>query len=53
VFTVSFFDTINMVVEMITSDSSGQFHVFLHYGGSLGMNGTEVGVFKDSNEVCF
>jgi hypothetical protein len=53
VFTFSFLDTINVVIEMIASDSSGQFHVFLHDGGSLGMDGTEIGIFKDSNKVCF
>ena len=40
-----------MVVEMITSDSSGKFHVFLHDGGSLGVDGAKVSVFKNTYEV--
>jgi hypothetical protein len=53
VVTCSLFNTINVVVEMIASDSSGKFHVFFHYGGSFGVDGAEVGVFEDSYKVCF
>ena len=38
--------------ESFSSNSSGQLDVLGHDGDSLGMNGTEIGVFKESNEIC-
>ena len=35
-----------------SSDSSGELHVLGHDGYSLGVDGAEVGVFEESNEVA-
>ena len=51
-----FWNSINVIVVMISSDSSGELHVFLHDGGSLGVDGAEVGVLEDTDEIslrCF
>ena len=52
VFSIFLLNTINVVIEMITSDSSSELHVLLQDGGSLGVDGTKVGVLEDSDEVC-
>jgi hypothetical protein len=41
------------VVVGITSDSPGKYHVLFHYRGSVCMNGTQVGVLEDADEVGF
>ena len=52
VFSIFLLNTINVVIEMITSDSSSELHVLLQDGGSLGVDGAKVGVLEDSDEVC-
>ena len=37
----------------LTSDSSGQLNVLWHDGDSLGMDGTQVGVFEQADHVGF
>lgn len=37
----------------LASDSPGQLNVFGHDGDPLGMDGTQVGVLKQANKVCF
>jgi len=36
-----------------SSDSSGQLDIFWHDGDTFSMNGTQVGVFEESDEVGF
>ena len=40
-----------MKLSSLSSDSSGQLDVLGHDGDSLGMDGTQVGVFKKTNKV--
>ncbi len=35
----------------LSSDSSGQLHVFRHDGDSLGVDGSQVGVFEETDQV--
>lgn len=37
----------------LSSNSSGQLDVLWHDGDTLGMDGTQVGVFKKTNQVGF
>ena len=37
----------------LSADSAGQLNVLGHDGDALGMDGTQVGVFKESNQVSF
>ena len=39
--------------EAVSSDSFRELKIFGHDGHSLGMNGTEIGIFKEGNQVCF
>lgn len=39
------------VLEALASDASGQLHILGHDGDSLGVDGTEVGVLKESDDV--
>ena len=43
---------VGMVVESLTANSSGKVHILLENGHSIGMDGTQVGVFKDFDTVC-
>lgn len=36
-----------------TTDTSGQLDVFGHNGDTLSMDGAQIGVFKQTNQVCF
>ncbi len=36
----------------LASDSSGELHVLGHDGNSLGVDGAEVGVFEETDEVA-
>ena len=43
-------------IRLLSSDSSGQLGIFWHDGDSPGMNGTQVGVIKQPDQVslrCF
>jgi len=40
-------------LSSLSSDTSGQLDVLWHDGHSLCVNGAEVGVFKETNEVSF
>ena len=35
----------------VTSDATGELHVLLHDSLSLGVDGTQVGLFEDSDDV--
>ena len=36
-----------------TSDAAGQLEIFWHDGHTFGMDGAQVGVFKETNQICF
>jgi len=40
-------------LSTFSSDSASQLDVFWHNGDSLGVDGTQVGVFKKTNQVGF
>ena len=43
-------------LRILSSDSPGQLDIFGHDGDSPGMNGTQIGVFEQANEIslcCF
>ena len=40
-------------LSSLAADSSGQLDIFRHDGNSLGVDGTKVGVFKQTNEISF
>ena len=40
-------------LRSLSSDSSGQLDIFRHDGHTFGVDGTEVGIFKQSHQVCF
>ncbi len=45
-----------MVLESLSTDSSGELHVLLHDGHSVGVDCAQVGIFKQTNNVhlsCF
>ena len=42
-----------MISVSLSSDSSGELHIFWHDGNSLGVDGAEVGVFEKSDHVSF
>ena len=42
---------VGMVMESLTANSSGKVHIFLENGHSIGMDGTQVGIFKDIDAV--
>ena len=44
---------VDVVTLVVASDSSGQLHVFSHHGDSVGVDGTEVGVFEEASEIGF
>lgn len=42
---------ISVVVESLTADSSGQLDVLLHDGHSVGVDGAQVGVLEETDEI--
>ncbi len=40
-------------LSTFSADSSGQLDVFWHNGDPLGVDGAKIGVFEESDEVCF
>lgn len=44
---------LHKISKSVSSDSLGQLEVASHDGHSLGMNGTQVGVFKERDEISF
>ena len=47
----SLWNSVDMVVIGVSSNSPGKIHVLFHDGDSLGMDGAQVGVFKNANQV--
>lgn len=39
-------------LSTLATDSSGKLDVFRHDGDTLGMDGAQVGVFKQAHQVC-
>ena len=39
-------------LSSLASDASGQLDVFGHDGDSLGVNGTQISIFEETNQVC-
>jgi histone H3 len=39
-------------LSTFTTDSAGQLDVLWHDGDSLGVNGAQVGIFEETNQVC-
>ena len=50
---VYFFKTSFFSSESFTSDSSSELDVFGHDGNSSSMDGTEIGIFEETDEVSF
>ena len=48
-----FWSTIRKDLSTFSTDSSGQLDVFWHDGDTFSMDGTQVGVFEESDEVGF
>ena len=50
-----FFHTQSVVIELcsLATDSSCQLDVLWHDGDTLGVDGAQVGVFEEADEVCF
>ena len=44
---------VGVVAKFVSSDSSCEVHVFLHHRDSVGVDGTEIGVFEDTGEIGF
>ena len=44
---------VNVVPVLFTPDSPGKVHIFLHHGDSLCMQGAEISVLEDADEVSF
>ncbi len=40
------------ILSTLTTDSTSELDVFRHDGDSLGVNGAQVGVFEESDEIC-
>jgi hypothetical protein len=45
--------TRSLRLRSLTSDTTGQLDILGHDSDTLGVNGTQVGIFKESNEVGF
>ena len=45
--------TVNEVEVTVSTDASGELHIFLLNGHSLGMHAAQVGVFEESYDVSF
>ncbi len=43
---------VSVIVEALASDSAGKFHVLLHHGDSVGVDGAKVGILEKSGEVA-
>ena len=44
---------VSVVDVAVSADSSGEVHILLEDSGALGVDGTEVGVLEDSDDVSF
>ena len=40
------------LLSSLTTDSSGQLDVLWHNGDTLGVDGAQVGIFEETNQVC-